>query len=135
MKKMTERKDVITYKIFWFYRWGMMVVPILLMLAHWLVDWNNTACINLLSTTNPLKAIAMYIMAYIFPLAFMMPASYFFKFHWVWRIPFYYLLAINLLNIVGVLVFIPGVQRLHQLIIAAVVVVYIYVFTKDHSRI
>lgn len=86
--------------IFMLYRWGMMVVPIMLMAAHWCgVLYYH--CLGMTNGANAggLETAVMYAMAYIAPMVLMLPASYFFKLCWIWRIPFAYLAGVNIIRL------------------------------------
>lgn len=94
------KDERISKRIFLFYRWGMRIVPILLMMAHWVYVWisGNLPETHIAFGTK-WHIVPLYAMAYIFPMAFMLPASYFFKFCVIWRIPFLYLAGVNVLYI------------------------------------
>lgn len=84
--------------IFWFYEWGLKWVPVALMVAHWygVVDFHgNPREIFVDASENEACIAYLYVMAYVFPLLFMMPASFFYRLCWVWRVPFVYLIGVN----------------------------------------
>lgn len=84
--------------IFWFYEWGLKWVPVALMAAHWygVLDFHaNPREIFVDAGENEACIAYLYVMAYVFPLMFMMPASFFYRLCWVWRVPFVYLIGVN----------------------------------------
>lgn len=90
----------VSKRIFLFYRWGLRVIPILLMLAHWMyVGISSHLPEAHITTGGVFHLIPLYVMAYVFPIVFMLPASYFFKFCLIWRVPFIYLAGVNALHI------------------------------------
>lgn len=89
-------------KIFKFYSWGLRVAPIIMMLCHWygVYDFHhNPREIILDMTENEGCVVFLYTMAYLFPLMFMMPASYFFHLCWICRIPFVYIMGVNCIRL------------------------------------
>lgn len=130
---MEGRKTLLNKKIFEFYRWGIRIVPIILMLSHWFVV-SSTNELLIFPSSCTLYSISLYVMAYIFPLVFMLPASYFFKFGWVWRIPFWYLVGINIINASSVFMPIELCLRIYFLfLVAFVVVLYSYAIIQALS--
>ncbi len=129
-------KELVNKRIFLFYRWGMRIVPILLMLVHWLYAY----CVrNIWEYDNldmPATLIApMYAMTYIFPLAFMLPASYFFKFCDIWRVPFAYLIGVNLLHAwYASFVCTPQIAEHCRILIYAVLAMYVWLLLRRVNR-
>lgn len=90
----------VSKRIFLFYRWGMRIVPILLMLAHWVyINISNKLPEADTTIDSGYHIAPLYIMTYVFPMVFMLPASYFFKLCTIWRIPFLYLAGVNVLHL------------------------------------
>lgn len=84
--------------IYWFYRWGLRVVPIVGMLSHWcLLGWVYCSPSERMPVWagSSVYMACTYFMCYVMPF-FMLPASYFMGFSWGWRIPFVYLAGVNL---------------------------------------
>lgn len=91
------KKLPIDTNIYWFYRWGAMLVPTMLMLAHWGLVWHchSVGCVPVNVCNSGLLQVALYAMAYVVPGVLLLPATYFFGYGSVWRIPFVYLLGVN----------------------------------------
>lgn len=86
----TIQTNTLAEKLFWFYRIGIRAIPILLMVLHWFgVYWfhHNTASMGLDLNENAVLVASVYVLAYVVLPAVLLPASFLFKFGWVWRIP------------------------------------------------
>lgn len=97
----TMQTNTLAEKLFWFYRIGIRAIPILLMVLHWFgVYWfhHNAAPIGLDLNENAVLVVSVYALAYVVLPAVLLPASFLFKFSWVWRIPFLYLAGVILLT-------------------------------------
>lgn len=121
-----EQKTKVSKRIFNFYRWGLRIVPLLLMLAHWVYVYISN---NLPETHNctgmTIHTVPLYVMAYVFPLAFMLPASYFFRLCTIWRIPFLYLVGVNALHLYNSsVVCTPQIAGQCEVLICVVLVTY-----------
>lgn len=84
-------------RIFVWYKWWLRIVPIVLMLCHWWLTWRfhgNGGEIVFVAIGNTACVKSLYVMAYVFPFVGMLPASYFYRLGWVWRIPFGYLAGV-----------------------------------------
>ena len=93
----TMQTDTLAEKLFWFYRIGIRAIPIFLMVSHWFgVHWfhHNAAPIGLDLNENAVLVVSVYALAYVVLPAVLLPASFLFKFGWVWRIPFLYLAGV-----------------------------------------
>lgn len=87
---------------FFFYERGLRYVPLLLMLCHWYGVFNfhdNPREILVDIRENEPCIIFLYFMTYVFPLLFMVPASYFFHLCWLWRVPFIYMMGVNAIRL------------------------------------
>lgn len=84
--------------IFWYYRWGTMILPTLLMIFHCIgvVCFHNSDAIQSIFAKGSFTPLVLlyFITAYVMPFALLLPASYFFGHDWVWRIPFAYMLGV-----------------------------------------
>lgn len=98
----TTQTNTLAEKLFWFYRIGIRAIPIFLMISHWFgVHWfhHNAAPIGLNLNENAVLIVSVYALAYIVLPAVLLPASFLFKFGWVWRIPFLYLAGVILIRL------------------------------------
>lgn len=94
--------DTLAEKLFGFYRIGIRAIPILIMVLHWFgVYWfhHNAAPIGLDLNENAVLVVSVYALAYVVLPAVLLPASFLFKFGWVWRIPFLYLAGVVLIRL------------------------------------
>lgn len=72
------------------------------MVSHWFgVHWfhHNAAPIGLGLNENAVLVVSVYALAYVVLPAVLLPASFLFKFGWVWRIPFLYLAGVILIRL------------------------------------
>lgn len=100
--KTIKNEPILHRSIFFFYEQGLKYAPITLMLCHWLGTINfhgNPREIMVDIQENEPCIIFLYFMTYIFPLLFMIPASYFFRHCWIWRIPFTYIIGVNAIRL------------------------------------
>ena len=98
----TIQKNTLAEKLFWFYRIDIRAIPIFLMISHWFgVHWfhHNAAPIGLDLNENTVLVVSVYALAYVVLPAVLLPASFLFKFGWVWRIPFLYLAGVILIRL------------------------------------
>ena len=98
----TIQKNTLEEKLFWFCRIGIRAIPIFLMISHWFgVHWfhHNAAPIGLDLNENTVLVVSVYALAYVVLPAVLLPASFLFKFGWVWRIPFLYLAGVILIRL------------------------------------
>lgn len=92
----TIQTNTLAEKLFWFYRIGIRVIPILLM-VYWF--HHNAASMGLDLNENAVLVVSLYALAYVVLPAVLLPASFLFKFGWVWRIPFLYLAGVILIRL------------------------------------
>lgn len=115
-------------RIFEGYKWGLRIVPAVLMAAHWWLtlrfhgnDWS----ISIEAEGNVMCVKALYVMAYVFPLLAMLPASYFYRLGRVWRIPFWYLAGVIAVRMwYGSWVITDAMEWADKALIAAAVMAY-----------
>lgn len=127
----------VSKRIFLFYRWGLRIVPILLMLAHWTyVGISSHLPEAHISVGTGFHLIPLYVMAYVFPIMFMLPASYFFKFCFIWRVPFLYLGGVNALHIYNAtLVCTPQMAGQCKILVCATLAIYAICVAQKVSKI
>lgn len=121
-------------RIFALYQFGIQWMPIILMLTHWYGVWdygNQPRPIVLDTEQNGNCVIWLYSLAYIYmPLA-MLPATYFYKYCWMFRIPFIYFFGINAVRLYYQHWLItPEQLEGHHIIIILTIILYIYGFAK-----
>lgn len=88
--------------IFWFYEKAIKYVPVSIMPAHWYGTWDfhHSPREILLDVTENRGCIAfLYAMTYIVPIITMLPASYFYKMCWIYRIPYIYLAGVTVIRL------------------------------------
>ena len=102
MCKVKEKEDsyeAIPKKSIWkFYRWAVVIAPILLMLSHWYIFYvfsQNTHELLKYSSVNEICIAWIYSILYLYVPFMILPASYFFKWNNIFRIPFVYFIFIN----------------------------------------
>lgn len=128
------RSRLLDRGIFKLYEIGVKWMPIPLMLGHWYGVWDYSRYsrpIILDTDTNGNCVIWLYILAYVYmPLA-MLPASYFYKYCWMFRIPFIYFFGINAIRIYYKSWMIrPEQIEAHHIFIIFTIILYIYGFIK-----
>lgn len=121
-------------RIFSLYEFGIKWMPIALMLAHWygVMDYGMKPHPVFVDTNdNGICIIWLYILAYVYmPLA-MMPASYFFHYCWIFRIPFLYFFGINAIRLYyGNWLIRPEQLEAHHIFILFTLILYAYGFAK-----
>lgn len=88
--------------IFWWYEWALKYVPLAIILWHWygVFDFHsNPREIVVCIKENEACMTYLYCMTHIFPVIMMLPASYFYQLCWPWRIPFVYMIGINVVRV------------------------------------
>lgn len=134
----TEEHPILHRSIFFFYEQGLKYVPVVLMLCHWCGTFsfhNNPREIIIDIKENETCIIFLYAMAYIFPLVFMLPASYFFRHCWIWRIPFIYIMGINAIRLYyGSFLVTNEMEDADFIIIILTIILYIYGIIKILCR-
>lgn len=133
MKK-NMRTNWLDRRIFKLYELGIKWVPIPLMLAHWFGTWDYTQHprpIVVDTADNGACIVWMYVLAYVYmPLA-MLPASYFFHYCWMFRIPFLYFFGINAIRIYyRHWLLTPDMVEAHHILIIFTLILYAYGFVK-----
>lgn len=81
-----------------FYEWAVIVAPILLMLSHWYIFYvfsQNSHELMHYSDANEICIAWIYTTIYLYVPLLILPASYFFKWCNLFRIPFVYFIFIN----------------------------------------
>lgn len=71
------------------------------MLAHWygVFDFHSNPCEIIVDIEENESTLAyLYCMTYVLPVLMMMPASYFYQLCWIYRIPFVYLIGVNVIR-------------------------------------
>lgn len=97
-----RRSFTLSRPIFCFYDKGLRYVPIVIMLCHWYGTFHfhsNPHEFIFDAKGNKPCILFFYFMAYVFPVLFMLPASRFFRLCWIYRIPFVYMIGINVIRI------------------------------------
>lgn len=93
-----EKTVILSKRIFKFYERGLKFFPLAIMATHWygIFDYHHQPRqIMVVTDENEYCIMFLYVMSYVFPLLSMLPASYFFRLCWIWRIPFVYLMGVN----------------------------------------
>lgn len=85
--------------IIWrFYEWAVIIAPIVLMLSHWYVFYvfsqNNQELLQY-SASNEVCIAWIYTILYLYVPLMLLPASYFFRWCNIFRVPFIYFIFIN----------------------------------------
>lgn len=117
-----------------FYEWVMRYVPIVIMLAHWYGTWDfhhQPRTILLDNKDNEACVAFIYFMVYVFPIISMFPASCFFRLCWIYRIPFYYLIGVNIIRFLyGKWLITSDMMPENYYLILLTILLYIYAFIK-----
>lgn len=95
MRKSNGQK--VSLRLYWSCRAVTMIVPAVLMLVHWCaVAWvHGMAEPDVAMPGCGVQGAALYAAAYVALPAVMLPWSYFFGLHAVWRVPFVYVAGVN----------------------------------------
>ena len=93
-RRMTEET---IRRLYWFYRWGMRVLPVLLMAAHFICTLYCGGSIG----GESIGTKAVETVAYVVTPAFLLPASYLLGLGRIWRLPFAYVGIVDALAISG----------------------------------
>lgn len=82
-----------------FYQWAVVIAPLVLMLSHWYIFYifsqNNHELLRY-SSVNEICIVWIYSILYLYVPLMLLPASYFFKWNNIFRIPFVYFIFINI---------------------------------------
>jgi len=95
------RHELLRRKIYHFYEQLSKWAPIVLMLGHWYGVWDYSRYPRptILDTEDNGNCIIwLYFMAYIYMPFAMIPVSKFFHWCWIFRIPFYYFIGVNVIR-------------------------------------
>lgn len=121
-------------RIFGLYQFGIKWVPVFLMLGHWygVWDYGYQPRPTILDTEqNGNCIIWLYCLAYVYMPIAMLPASYFFKYCWLFRVPFIYFFGVNAIRLYYQHWLItPEQLEGHHIIIILTIILYAYGFTK-----
>lgn len=128
------RTHLLDRGIFKLYEFGIKWMPIPIMLGHWygVYDYAHYPRAVIVDTDiNGDCVIWLYILAYVYmPLA-MLPASYFFHYCWIFRIPFLYFFGINAIRLYYHNWMIrPNQLDAHFIFILFTIILYAYGLTK-----
>lgn len=70
-------------------------------------------------------------MTYLFPLMFMLPASYFYHLCWIFRIPFLYLAGVNMVRLYyGSWLIKNAMEDVDYVLVLMTALLYLYAFVK-----
>lgn len=99
VKKVDRSMPTVEERMIWkFYEWGVVIAPILLMLTHWYIFYrfslNNEELLHY-SKSNEICIAWIYTLLYLYMPVMLLPASYFFRWCNLFRIPFIYFIFIN----------------------------------------
>lgn len=123
--------------IFWWYEWALKYVPLVIMLGHWygVFDFHSNPREIMVSIKENEACIAyLYCMTYIFPVVMLLPASYFYQLYWIWRIPFVYVIGVNVVRIFYGSWFITNeMYDADVILIILTCVLYVYAFITEQS--
>lgn len=89
---------VMERRIWKFYEWAVVLAPLALMLSHWYIFYwfsQNTHELMKYSEVNEPCIAWIYFVLYLYVPLMLLPASYFFRWCGIFRIPFVYILCIN----------------------------------------
>ena len=81
-----------------FYEWGVILAPVIIMVSHWYIFYvfsKNTQEVMKYPESNEICIAWIYSILYLYVPLMILPASYFFKWCSLFRIPFAYFLFIN----------------------------------------
>lgn len=99
LKKKDSRMPTFNERIIWkFYEWAVIIAPIILMLSHWYVFYifsQNTQELLQYSAPNEVCIAWIYTILYLYVPLMLLPASYFFRWCNLFRVPFIYFIFIN----------------------------------------
>lgn len=99
-EKNVGRVPTICERSIWkFYEWAVIFAPLLLMLSHWYIFYvfsQNPYELLHYSSANEICIAWIYTILYLYVPLMILPASYFFKWCNIFRIPFVYFAFINM---------------------------------------
>ena len=98
-KKLKRGVPTICERSIWkFYEWAVILAPLALMLSHWYIFYvfsQNTHELLHYSSANEICIAWIYTILYLYVPLMILPASYFFKWCNIFRIPFVYFIFVN----------------------------------------
>lgn len=125
-------------KIYHFYEQFSRIAPIVLMLWHWYSLWDYS-CLPHPTVTdiedNGSSIIFQYTCLYLYLPAALIPATFFFHWCWIYRIPFYYFFGINPIRLYYQhWMMTPEQIPAHFALIALTIIVYAYGITTTYIK-
>nr|DAE06140.1 MAG TPA: hypothetical protein [Podoviridae sp. ct5bO8] len=127
-------QGLLSRKIWRFYELLAKWAPIPLMLWHWYGVWDYGHCPRptILDTNDNGNCIIwIYFLAYIYMPLCMLPVSFFFRYCWIFRIPFLYFFGINAIRLYYQHWLItPEQLEMHHVFIIFTLILYAYGFIK-----
>lgn len=128
------RQELLSRKIYRFYEVLSKWAPIPLMLGHWYGVWDYghyPRPVILDTQDNGNCIIWLYVLAYVYMPLMMLPVSFFFKYCWIYRIPFFYFFGINAIRLYYHSWMIrPEQLEMHHIFIVFTLMLYSYGFIK-----
>lgn len=133
-----ERKvvkhELLRRQIYHFYEHLSRWAPILLMLGHWygVWDYSHYPRPTILDTEDNGNCIIwMYSACYLYMPFAMIPASFFFHWCWIYRIPFYYFIGISVIRFCYQhWLMTPNQLTMHYILIGLTIIAYAYGITS-----
>ena len=133
-EKALVMEGLLSRKIWRFYELLAKWAPILLMLGHWYGVWTMGTIPRPTITDTAYNGnciIWIYVLAYIYMPLSMIPVSFFFRYCWIYRIPFFYFLGINAIRLYYQHWLItPEQLEMHHVFIIFTLMLYAYGFIK-----
>ena len=127
-------EGLLSRKIWRFYELLSKWAPILLMLGHWYGVWDYGHYPRPTITDTAYNGnciIWIYVMAYIYMPLSMIPVSFFFRYCWIYRIPFFYFFGINAIRLYyHHWLITPEQLEMHHVFIIFTLMLYAYGFIK-----
>lgn len=133
-ERQAVKQELLSRRIYKFYESLSKWAPIPLMLGHWygVWDYGHYPRPTILDTDdNGYCIIWLYALAYIYMPVMMLPVSFFFKYCWIYRIPFFYFFGINAIRLYYRSWMIrPEQLEMHHVFILFTLILYCYGFIK-----
>lgn len=128
------RQELLSRKIYKFYEVLSKWAPIPLMLGHWYGVWDYghyPRPVIIDTDDNGNCIIWLYILAYVYMPIMMIPVSLFFKYCWMFRIPFFYFFGVNAIRLYYQSWMIrPDQLVMHHRLIFITLILYCYGFIR-----
>lgn len=132
------RTRILERRIYYFYFHAVKWAPVVVMLVHWygVFDYVSSPHNALQTVSNSsVCTVFLYLLAYVYMPLMMLPASYFFKLCWIFRIPFLYFFGVNAIRLYyGSLLITEEMVDSHLVIIVFTLIMYVYGFTQIACR-